>query len=181
MIFTPIPLAGCYVIQLTPNNDDRGWFARTYCKREFSQIGYQDEWAQMNHSFTLLKGTIRGLHYQLPPHKETKLVRCVRGRIFDVVVDIRKGSPTFLKWHGIELSESLMNMLYIPEGFAHGFQTLTDECQLLYNHSAFYEPDSEAGIRYNDPLLNIRWPLELTVISDRDNDHELLLDNFKGI
>jgi dTDP-4-dehydrorhamnose 3,5-epimerase len=181
MIFKQTPLEGSYEVQLTPFKDDRGWFVRTYCKNEFAQIGHDKEWVQMNHSFTLQKGAVRGMHYQVPPFREIKLVRCTRGTVFDVIVDIRKESPTFLKWYGIELSAGKMNMIYIPEGFAHGFQTLAEECELVYCHSEFYKPGSESGLLHNDPLLNIKWPLPVTQVSERDNNHQALTENFKGI
>jgi dTDP-4-dehydrorhamnose 3,5-epimerase len=181
MIFKPTPLKGSYEIQLTPFKDERGWFMRTYCKNEFAQIGHTKEWLQMNHSFTLLKGAVRGMHYQLPPFREIKLVRCTRGTVFDVIIDIRRDSPTFLKWYGIELSAGKMNMVYIPEGFAHGFQTLTEECELVYSHSEFYVPGSEGGLKYDDPVLNIEWPIAVTQVSERDNNHRAITENFKGI
>jgi dTDP-4-dehydrorhamnose 3,5-epimerase len=181
MIFTPTPLKGSYMIQLTPFKDERGWFARTYCKNEFKEIGHDSEWVQMNHSFTVKKGTIRGMHYQVPPYSEIKMVRCIRGKVFDVIVDIRNDSPTFLKWFGVELSASAMNMIYIPRGFAHGFQTLTDDCELIYHHSELYVTNAENGIKYNDPAIGINWPLEADMISERDLNHPALLKNFKGI
>jgi len=181
MKFTPAKLTGSYEVDISPIIDDRGWFTRIYCKNEFSQIGHSKEWVQINHSFTTLKGSVRGMHYQLPPYKEIKLVRCVAGAIFDVIIDLRKNSATFLQWFGSELSAKNKKMLYIPEGFAHGFQTLTDECELIYHHSEFYNPSFEAGIRHNDPLINIQWPLTTTKISDRDSQYFLLNTNFKGI
>lgn len=181
MIFEPTPLKGSYVIQLKPFRDERGWFVRTYCKNEFVEIGHHSEWVQMNHSFTAKKGTIRGMHYQVPPYGEIKMVRCVKGKVFDVIVDIREGSSTYLQWFGVELSKAKMNMLYIPEGFAHGFQTMTNDCELIYHHSGFYIPDVEGGIKYNDSNINIKWPLEVTMISERDRHHPALNENFKGI
>lgn len=181
MIFTPTPLPGNYTIELKPFSDERGWFARTYCKEEFRQIKHTAEWVQMNHSFTGLKGSIRGMHYQLPPFSEIKMVRCIAGAVFDVVIDLRKGSDTFLQWFGAELSAANRKMMYIPAGFAHGFQTLTSDCELIYHHSALYTPGFEAGIRYNDPAIHINWPLEITNVSDRDKQHPLLDENFKGI
>ena len=181
MIFTPTPLKGSYIVQLTPIKDKRGWFSRTYCKDEFEQIGHTAEWVQMNHSYTADKGTIRGMHYQPPPFSEIKLIRCIRGKVFDVIIDIRKDSPTFLQWYGVELSEASMNMIYVPEGFAHGFQTLSDNCELIYHHSAVYVSGVEKGINYSDPRINITWPVGPTQISDRDRDHQMLLDNFNGI
>lgn len=181
MKFTALPLKSSFRISLEPFSDDRGWFARYFCKNEFSSIGFTVDWVQMNHSFSKQKGTIRGMHYQVSPFREVKLVRCVAGAVFDVIIDLRNDSPTFLQWYGLELSAENQEMLLIPEGFAHGFQCLTDSCELLYHHSAYYQPGSEAGIRYNDPLLGIRWPLELTVISDRDKSHPLIQKDFKGI
>jgi dTDP-4-dehydrorhamnose 3,5-epimerase len=181
MIFTPAPLAGSYVIDLSPFTDSRGWFARTYCSQEFQQIGHTKEWVQINHSFTEAAGCIRGLHYQLPPFTEIKLLRCVAGAVYDVIVDLRKGSPTFLQWFGTELSAKNKMMLYIPEGFAHGFQTLTNDCELIYHHTALYTPGAEGGLRFNDPRLGIQWPLAPTVISERDQQHPLLTDSFTGV
>lgn len=181
MKFTPAGLPGLYIIDLHTVSDTRGWFARTYCKNEFAAIGHAKEWVQLNHSFTNKKGTIRGMHYQLPPHREIKMVRCISGAVLDIAIDIRQGSDTFLKWISVELNAENKKMIYIPEGFAHGFQALTDNCELLYHHSAFYTPGSEAGIRYDDPLIDIQWPLPVTDISDRDLSHPLLNQTFKGI
>jgi len=181
MIFTPTHLKGVYIIDLQPVGDSRGWFSRTYCKKEFTAIGHHKEWVQLNHSFTAAKGSVRGMHYQLPPFSEIKMVRCIAGAVLDVVIDLRKDSPTFLQWMGVELSAGNKKMIYIPEGFAHGFQCLMDNCELLYHHSEFYTPGAEGGIRYNDPLVGINWPLEPTEISDRDQTHPFLDKNFKGI
>ncbi len=181
MTFTPTPLHGCYTISLTPFGDERGWFARTYCKKEFAAIGHTAEWVQLNHSFTAAKGTIRGMHYQLPPFTEIKMVRCIAGAVYDVVVDLRAGSPSFLQWTGVELSAGNQQMLYIPAGFAHGFQALTSDAALLYHHSAYYTPGAEGGLRYNDPAINIQWPQEATLLSDRDLNHPLIDQHFKGL
>jgi dTDP-4-dehydrorhamnose 3,5-epimerase len=181
MIFSPTSLAGSYIIELEPFTDERGWFARYFCKDEFKKIGHIKEWVQMNHSFTKHKGTIRGMHYQVTPYKEIKMLRCIAGSVYDVIIDLRQDSATFLQWFGTELSASNKRMLYIPEGFAHGFQSLTDDCELLYHHSAFYTPQAEAGIRYNDEWINIQWPLPVTAVSARDANHILLNQNFKGI
>jgi len=181
MTFSPTPLKGSYIINLTPFSDERGWFARTYCENEFREIGHAEKWVQMNHSCTTKKGTVRGMHYQLPPFREIKMVRCIRGKVFDVIIDIRKDSATFLQWFGVELSPEAMNMLYIPVGFAHGFQTLSDNSEMLYHHSEFYTPGAEGGIKYNDPAVNIKWPLEVTSISERDLNHPGLTEKFKGI
>lgn len=181
MIFTSTPLAGSYTITLSPAADSRGWFARTYCKNEFSQIGHAKEWVQINHSFTAATGTVRGMHYQLPPFSEIKMLRCIAGAVYDVIVDIRKGSPTFLQWFGVTLSSENKKMLYIPTGFAHGFQTLSPGCELIYHHSECYTPGAEGGLRYNDPALGIQWPLPPTALSERDSQHPLLTSNFTGI
>src|SRR5882724_11791152 len=176
MKFTPVSLPEAYVIEPSVYQDERGAFYRYFCKDEFKEIGHEGEWLQLNHSFTTEPGTIRGLHYQLPPHTEIKLVRCIAGRVFDVIVDVRKGSPTFLQWFGAELSAVNRKMLYIPRGFAHGFQSLTADCELIYHHSAYYTKGSEGGVRYDDPLLAIHWPLPVRNVSERDRHHPLLTD-----
>ncbi|MES2850096.1 MAG: dTDP-4-dehydrorhamnose 3,5-epimerase [Bacteroidota bacterium] len=181
MTFTETALKGSYIISLKPFSDDRGWFARTYCKNEFAKIGHHKEWVQMNHSFTKEKGTVRGMHFQHPPFSEIKMVRCVAGAVLDVIVDIRKDSPTFLHYVVAELSATNKQMIYIPEGFAHGFQTLEENTELIYHHSEFYQPGVEGGFRYNDEVLNIQWPLPVINVSERDNNHSLLDVNFKGI
>jgi dTDP-4-dehydrorhamnose 3,5-epimerase len=135
----------------------------------------------MNHSFTKQKATIRGMHYQLPPFSEIKLVRCIAGAVYDVIIDLRKDSTTFLQWFGVELSAQNKKMIYIPQGFAHGFQALSDDCELIYHHSQFYTPGAEGGIKYDDKRVSINWPLTVTSISERDNQHPLLDKNFKGI
>ena len=181
MTFTETVLKGSYVIELNTFTDERGWFARTYCKNEFSKIGHTAEWLQINHSFTNKRGTIRGMHYQLPPFSEIKLVRCIAGAVFDTIIDLRKGSPTFLQWVGVELSAQNKKMLYIPEGFAHGFMALSNDCELIYHHSQFYTPGAEGGIKFDDPKVNIKWPLAVTNISERDTRHPLLDENFKEL
>lgn len=181
MIFNPTFLAGSFVIEPKVLADDRGWFARFYCKNEFKEIGHEKEWVQLNHSVTNKKGSIRGMHYQVQPFREIKMVKCIAGAVYDVIVDLRKNSPTFLKWFGTELSAKNRKMLYIPEGFAHGFQCLEDNCELIYHHSEFYSPNSEGGIRHDDPMINIDWPIPVTVISQRDQSHARLDENFKGI
>ena len=181
MIFTPAQLAGCYIVEPNVFTDERGWFARFYCKNEFKEIGHTKEWVQLNHSTTHKKGTIRGMHFQLHPFREIKMVKCVAGSIYDVIIDLRKGSATFLKWIGVELSADNKKMLYIPEGFAHGFQCLVDHCELIYHHSEFYQPASEGGIKYDDPMINIHWPLAATNMSQRDGSHPHLEKNFEGI
>ncbi|MBX3256850.1 MAG: dTDP-4-dehydrorhamnose 3,5-epimerase [Chitinophagaceae bacterium] len=181
MIFSPTPFKGSYIIEPEQFADNRGWFARYFCKNEFEKINHNKEWVQMNHSFTTIKGTIRGMHYQVAPYKEIKLIRCIAGVVFDVIVDIRKESPTFLQWFGVELSAQNKRMIYIPEGFAHGFQSLCDNAELLYHHSDYYTPDAEGGIKYNDACIQINWPLPVSIISERDADHPIIDKNFKGI
>lgn len=181
MIFHETALEGAYIIDLEPFSDNRGLFARTFCKREFAAIGHHKEFVQFNHSHSNEKGTLRGLHYQRPPHAEIKLIRCIRGSVFDVIVDLRQQSPTFLHYVGVELSEQNMRMIYVPEGFAHGFQTLVDHTELIYHHTAFYAPDSDGGIRYNDPKINMAWPLEVSTISEKDKNLPLLSDDFAGM
>ena len=181
MIFNETPLKGCFVITSEPFTDERGWFARTYCKNEFNTIGHQGEWVQLNHSFTARAGTLRGMHYQLPPFSEIKLVRCIAGTVYDVVIDIRSGSSTFLQWFGVEISAANKKMIYIPEGFAHGFQALEDNSELIYHHTQFYTPGVEGGIRYNEPKIKIEWPMTVTGISERDGHHPFLEENYKGL
>jgi dTDP-4-dehydrorhamnose 3,5-epimerase len=181
MNFVPTPLKGSYMIDVDPFTDERGWFARFYCKNEFEQIRHHKEWVQLNHSVNYKKGTIRGMHFQKQPFAEIKMVKCIAGKIYDVIVDLRKDSETLLQWFGAELSAENKRMLYIPEGFAHGFQCLEDNCELIYHHSEFYNPEAEAGIRYNDPQLKIQWPLHAGMISPRDEQHPWLDKNFNGI
>jgi len=181
MKFVETPLTGAYIIELEPFQDERGSFARMFCREEFRKIGFQKQIAQINHSMTRKAATIRGLHYQCPPAAEAKIIRCIRGKVFDVMVDIRKGSPGFLQFHGLELSPESLFMVYIPEGFAHGFQALTDNAELLYLHSALYTPQCELGLRFNDPALRIDWPLPVGAVSLRDQSYPLINVDFKGI
>lgn len=181
MRFHNTGLAGAYIIDLEPFQDDRGLFARTFCKREFEQIGHRAEFVQFNHSHSRTAGTLRGLHFQRPPSAEIKLIRCIKGAVWDVIVDIRQDSPTFLEHIGVELSESNMRMIYVPEGFAHGFQTLEAHTELIYHHTAYYHPASEGGLYYGDPRLSIQWPLEPTVVSEKDQKHHLITHSFNGI
>ncbi|MEO7359683.1 MAG: dTDP-4-dehydrorhamnose 3,5-epimerase [Gemmatimonadaceae bacterium] len=162
------PLAGLWEIQTTPHGDDRGRLTRIFCTSAFSDIRPQLNFVQVNHSATARRGTIRGLHFQQAPAAEAKLIRCIRGSVFDVAVDLRPESATFGKWHAIELSEHNERQVFIPEGFAHGFQSLTDDAQMLYQHTAAYSKQHESGICYNDPTLLINWPLPVTVLSKRD-------------
>ena len=181
MQFIETPLKGLYLIQLKILKDDRGFFARTFCKEQFSTIGFDKEFVQFNHSFNTLKGTIRGMHYQKPPFAETKLIRCTQGSVYDVAVDLRKGSPTYLQSFGVELSAENMICILIPEGFAHGFQTLEDNTSLIYHHTSYYTPNTEGGVRYDDTALNIPWPLPPINISLKDLSYLLIDQNFKAI
>lgn len=175
------PLPDLYEILLTPTGDARGRFTRIFCERELEAIRPGLHFTQINLSQTRGRGTVRGLHYQTPPAAEAKLIRCMRGRVFDVAVDLREDSPTFLCWHALELGEGDDRAFFIPEGFAHGFQALTDEADLLYMHTVPWTPACEAGIRYDDPRLSIVWPLTATGLSARDRDHALIDDSFAGM
>ncbi|MEP6584374.1 MAG: dTDP-4-dehydrorhamnose 3,5-epimerase [Ginsengibacter sp.] len=181
MEFIASNIIGLYTIQLKKNEDERGLFARTYCKNEFAQIGFDKEFVQFNHSLTRNKGTLRGIHFQKAPFKEYKLIRCIKGRVFDVAVDLRKNSSTFLKHIGVELNEENMLSILIPEGFGHAFQALSNDATLIYHHTNFYEPKAEGGIKYDDPVLNINWPLPVIEVSEKDKAHTWLPENFKGI
>lgn len=174
MIFTQLKLEPAQLIEPNLFSDERGYFFRYFSKDEFIKIGHTKEWVQMNHSFTSQKGAIRGMHYQLSPNQEIKLVRCISGSVYDVIVDMRESSPNFLKWQGFVLSANNHKALYIPEGFAHGFQVLETDSELLYMHTARYSKEFEAGVRYNDPAIGINWPLEVSIVSDRDKNHPLL-------
>jgi dTDP-4-dehydrorhamnose 3,5-epimerase len=181
MTIAPLPLRGLYSITGTPVGDARGRFLRLFCESEFAGIRPGLHFTQANLSDTAQRGTVRGLHYQVPPAAEAKLVRCLRGRVFDVAVDLRPDSPTFLAWHAVELSPEAANAVFIPEGFAHGFQALTDDVQLLYLHTAAWSAPHERGLRHDDPRLGIAWPLPATVVSDRDRAHPLLDAHFAGV
>lgn len=179
--FTPVFLEGAFIIDPIVREDNRGWFFRSYASEAFHQAGLHTNWLQMNHSYTKMAGTIRGMHFQFPPYTEIKTVRCIAGGVYDVIVDVRKNSSTFLQWFGIELSALNKKTLYIPQGFAHGFQTLINDCELAYQHSATYQPGAEGGLYYNDKALNITWPQPVTVISDRDAAHPFITNDFTGI
>lgn len=174
MRFTPLSLSGAYLIQLEPRIDARGSFARAFCAREFAAQGLTESFVQANISTNLRAGTVRGLHFQHAPHSEVKLVQCVKGSIYDVVVDARKESKTYLQWAGVELSEENGVMIYVPTGFAHGYQTLSDAANVLYFVSEFYTPEVEGGLRYDDPKLGIKWPLAVSDISEKDGRWPLL-------
>lgn len=168
MIFTATKLEGACLVDIDPREDERGFFARIWCQQAFEKQGLVARIVQTNLSYNKVKGTLRGMHYQRPPHAETKLVRAVRGGIYDVIVDLRPDSATYKRWIGVELTAANRRALFVPEGFAHGFQSLEDDTEVIYQVSAFYAPGAEGGARYNDPAFDIRWPLPVNVISDKD-------------
>jgi len=175
------PVPGIAVATSTPFRDARGAFTRLFCERELESVLGVRRIVQINLSRTTAVGAVRGLHFQRPPQAEMKLIRCLKGRVWDVAVDIRAGSPTFLQWHAEELSAENARMMILPEGFAHGFQVLEADSELLYLHTAFYTPGAEGGLRPADPRLAITWPLPMTDLSERDRAHALLTDNFPGV
>ncbi len=174
MQFTATPLAGAFVIDIERREDSRGFFARTYCEQEFAAHGIVKQPVQSNVSFNATRGTVRGMHFQRPPHAEAKLVRCTAGSIFDVIVDLRKESPTRHRWFGVELDSSSHRALYVPEGFAHGFQTLEDDTEVFYQMFNLFQPGAGDGLRWDDPSLGIRWPLDTVVMSDKDRAYPFL-------
>jgi dTDP-4-dehydrorhamnose 3,5-epimerase len=171
MIFTETELSGAFIIDLKRLSDERGFFARSWCEDEFAEHGIKRVPLQANVSSNPKKGTLRGMHYQLAPFEETKLVRCTRGAIYDVIVDLREESPTFMKWIGVELTADSFRMLFVPERFAHGFITLEDNTDVTYQVSAKYTPGAERGLRWNDPAIGIQWPMEPTLVSEKDRNH----------
>jgi dTDP-4-dehydrorhamnose 3,5-epimerase len=171
MIFEHIRLPGAFVVRLDKREDDRGYFARSWCEREFADHGLDPRLVQCNVSFNRKKGTLRGMHYQLPPFAEGKLVRCTRGALYDVMIDLRPRSATFLQWLGMELTPDNGMMVFIPKGFAHGFQTLQDDTEIFYQMTEFHAPESARGVRWNDPLFGITWPEGERTITSRDNDY----------
>ena len=176
---TPISDLGHYAGRIF--EDDRGEFQRLYCAREFAHNNHRFRIVQANRSLTTAAGTVRGLHYQVPPHAETKVVQCIRGRVWDVAVDLRRQSETFLQWHAVELSDTNQQVIVVPPGFAHGFQALEDDSELLYFHSHEYVPEAEAGIAHNDPIVAVEWPLTALNISDRDRAFDRLTMKFTGL
>lgn len=174
------PLSGLRILQRKPIGDGRGYLERLFCAEELLALVPGKHLAQINHTLTANRGTVRGLHFQRPPHAETKFVSCLRGEVFDVAVDLRHNSPTFLRWHAEVLSADNHKTLVIPEGFAHGFQTLTDDCEMLYFHTAAYQAEAEGGLNAQDFRLAIKWPLGVTILSDRDRSHPMLTNEFEG-
>lgn len=174
-------LAGLKVVEVAPFHDVRGAFARWYCERELAAIIGNRHIVQINHSRTAVVGAVRGLHFQRSPHAEMKLIRCIQGRVWDVAVDLRQGSETFLQWHAEELTPESAQMMVIPEGFAHGFQVLAPESELVYLHTAFYAPEFEGGVRFDDPALGVVWPAPVTDVSARDLAHALIDQNFAAL
>lgn len=178
---TDLPLAGLKLVERQRLGDSRGFLSRLFCAEELATAGWRQPIAQINHTHTAQRGTVRGMHYQMPPNSEMKLVSCIQGEVWDVAVDLRPGSPTFLHWHAELLTAVNNRALLIPEGFAHGFQTLTDAVSLLYCHSATHSPLAERALNAQDPRLAINWPLAITEISPRDAKHPLLDTKFEGV
>ncbi len=168
MKFTEAPIKGAYIIDVNRIGDDRGYFGRLWCQKEYEDMGLKANICQSNIGVSKKAGTLRGLHYQTPPHQEVKIVRCSRGAMFDVIVDLRPDSPTFKQWFGMELNEDNATMLYVPEGCATGYLTLVDNTEMYYHATEFYHPESATGVRYNDPAFGIEWPGEINVLSDND-------------
>lgn len=170
MIFEKTKIKDAYIVFPNVLKDERGEFFRYFCKNEFEKINHRKEFVQFNQSINKVKGTIRGMHYQKSPHSEIKLIRCIRGSVFDVIVDLRPNSDTYLKWFGEVISAENKKMMYVPEGFAHGFQTLENDSELIYHHTEYYSPSSDAGINYLDTSLKINWPLEPVMVSEKDRN-----------
>jgi dTDP-4-dehydrorhamnose 3,5-epimerase len=175
------PLSGLVVVQRMAIEDERGFLSRLFCSEELQAQGWAGKVKQVNHTLTREVGVVRGLHYQTPPKAEAKLVSCIRGAVWDVAVDLRKNSPTFLEWHAQEISAANKRAILIPAGFAHGFQSLTTDCELIYLHSESYDPVLERGLMPLDPILKISWPLQISSMSQRDSNHHLLDENFEGV
>lgn len=180
MNFTETKLKGSYIIETIPLKDSRGYFERIFCENIFEKVGLKKRIVQINHSSTIEKGVVRGMHFQKSPYAETKIIKCIKGSVFDIIVDIRKGSKTFLEWTCVELNPENNKMIFIPEGFAHGFQTLKENTELLYFHTEFYEKEAEAGLNILDKQINIQLPLTISGISKKDSNYKFINDNFKG-
>ncbi len=181
MIFTETRVKGAYLVDIAKREDSRGFFARAWCKQEFEAHGLNPNVAQANIGFSPKRGTLRGMHYQAAPYQEAKLVRCTMGEIYDVLIDLRPDSPTYMQWLGVELTAQNRQMLHVPEGCAHGYQTLTDDTEVVYQTSQFYAPEYARGVRYDDPAFGISWPIEVRVISDADKSWPLYsLENHRS-
>lgn len=178
--FIPTTLSELMLVQRKAIEDHRGFMSRFYCAEEFAEAGIGKPIAQINHTLTRKIGAVRGLHFQHPPHAETKLVSCLRGEIWDVAVDLRRDSPTFLQWHGEILTAVNRKSLLVPEGYAHGFQALTEDCELIYLHTAAYHPEAEGALNVTDPRLDIPWPLPIVDLSERDRNHPFISQAFQG-
>jgi dTDP-4-dehydrorhamnose 3,5-epimerase len=177
MRFEETSLRGAFIIYPERFEDERGFFARTFCEQEFAEQGLEARFVQCNISFNKRRGTLRGMHYQVKPYEEAKLVRCTQGAIFDVIIDLRPESPTFKRWTGVELSADNRAMMYVPVGFAHGFLALVDESEVIYQMSASYHPEYARGVRWNDPCFGITWPMKEVICSDRDNSYSWFSDS----
>jgi len=181
MNFTETKLKGSFIIETNPIIDNRGFFERIFCEKEFEKIGLNKKIVQINRSFTVKKATVRGLHYQKSPYSEIKIIKCTKGAVLDIIVDIRKNSETFLQWTSVDLNPDNNKMIFIPKGFAHGFQTLEENTELIYFHTEFYNKEAEGALNIFDKKLNIKLPLNISEMSERDKTHDLINDNYKGI
>jgi dTDP-4-dehydrorhamnose 3,5-epimerase len=181
MKFKELSLKGVFEIETNSFEDSRGAFFRSFCQEEFSVIRPDITFVQLNQSINYNKGTLRGMHYQIPPKAEDKLIRCIKGEVYDVIIDLRKDSPTFLKWTSLVLSSKKNNLIFIPKGFAHGFITLEDDSQLIYHHTEFYNNEYERGLNFKDPLINIDWGIDVKVVSEKDMSYPYIDNNFEGI
>lgn len=179
--FIQTPIAGLTIVKRNPIEDARGFFSRFYCANKFAKLGFEKPIQQINHTYTVKAGAVRGMHFQYPPYAEVKMVSCLRGEVFDVAVDLRQDSPTFLQWHAEILSAANRRSFLIPEGFAHGFQSLTDDCELIYLHTVPYVKEAEGALNATDTQLNIKWPLQITEMSNRDRAHPYISSDFKGL
>ena len=177
----PTPIAGVYEIDTSPFIDERGEYTRWYCENEMKDLLGSKRIVNINYQKTNRAGTVRGLHYQVGCSAETKIIRCLHGQMMDVVVDVRRGSPTFLKYYSVVLTESNRKMLFVPEGLAHGFQTLSDDCETMYCTTEFYNPDSERGLNPMDPMIDVKWMLPITAVSEKDNHRMFIDDGFNGV
>jgi len=181
MIFNETSLHGAYTIELEKRGDERGFFARVFCEEEFAKAGLTNRFVQINNSLSTKLGILRGMHYQLPPAAEVKIVRCIKGALYDVIVDLRPDSPTFRQWYGAELSAENRRMMYVPQGYAHGFVTMSHDAEAFYLVSAPYSPQHERGLKFNDPALGIDWPVEPTDVSEKDRKWPNLEARFHGL